>query len=99
MSEPEESRYFLGPYYRELVERLTGRDIRALKEWVRGLPLERRYISRMVSCLRLAFEDLDVDTIKLDAETLGSEELKRIIGELERRRDQLGNVLRHLEAH
>jgi hypothetical protein len=102
MSEEKEpiDRQDLSPYLTLLLQQVRGSlDTKPLIACIRDLPDDRRYIYRIVSSLRLAFQDFDSMTVGIDAETLPVAKLQEIVFELERRKQQLEETLKILKSN
>jgi len=66
--------------YRRLAEAVvTGRDTGPALREISALPLEKRYLWRVVSALKWAFVDLEDLNIEADTETLPLEDLKKVV--------------------
>jgi hypothetical protein len=69
-----------GQPYRRLAEAVvTGRDTGPALREISALPLEKRYLWRVVSALKWAFVDLEDLNIEADTETLPLEDLKKVV--------------------
>ena len=66
------------PYMRLAVALAAGRDIQAPLLEISQLPLESRYLWRVVSALKWAFVDLDDLSIVVDRKTLSPEDLDKV---------------------
>jgi hypothetical protein len=97
VSELPAVRFELAPYLNELARKLELTNPGPLLEWIKQIPIERRYISRIVAALRVAFQDFDAYTVAIDADTLSAEEVKEIVEELTKRERQLGKTLEELK--
>jgi hypothetical protein len=73
------------PYMRLAIALAADRDLRPVLEEISQLPLEKRYLWRVVSALKWAFVDLDDLSIVVDSKTLSPEEMKKIENLLEKR--------------
>src|SRR6266852_5936367 len=58
------------PYLRLIKAGLQDRDTSLHLEEITALPLEKRYVWRVVSALKWAFADLDTVSVAVDRETL-----------------------------
>ena len=58
---------------------VTGRDTGPALREIPALPLEKRYLWRVVSALKWAFVDLEDLNIEADTETLPLEDLKKVV--------------------
>jgi hypothetical protein len=57
---------------------MGGRDTGPALAKLAALPLEQRYVWRVVSALKWAFCDLDTDSVAADVATLSEQELKTV---------------------
>jgi hypothetical protein len=66
------------PYLDLIVADMQGQDVRPQLDEIRKLPLEKRYLWRIVSALKWAFADLETESIAADLQTLSPEQLAEI---------------------
>jgi len=66
------------PYMRLAEAAVAGRDKGPALREIFELPLEKRYLWRVVSALKWAFVDLDDLSIEADMETLSREDLEKV---------------------
>jgi hypothetical protein len=99
MSDEKKVAEAVSPYFSLFVRRLTGsKDIQPLLDWVRDLPMEKRYVSRMLSALSLALDDFDAGlALEIDVRTLTPDEVQKITVKLEQRLKQLGQAVEVLK--
>jgi len=64
------------PYLDFIKARMQGFDGRPELDLIRQLPLERRYIWRIVSSLKWGFADFDSETVKIDLATMTPDDLR-----------------------
>jgi hypothetical protein len=67
------------PYLRIIMAEMEGADPTPQLEALRQLPLERRYIWRVVSALKWALADCETDNVNADRETLSADDLARVM--------------------
>jgi hypothetical protein len=67
------------PYLRLAMADLQGADPKPLLAAIQQLPLERRYVWRVVSALKWAFADFDSANVTADKETLPAEDRERVL--------------------
>jgi hypothetical protein len=67
------------PYMRLAEAVVAGRDAKPALHEISKLPLEKRYLWRVVSALKWGFVDLDDLSIVADRETLSREDFARIV--------------------
>ena len=58
------------PYCRYLMAAMMGKDVAAELEAIRQLPLEKRYLWRVISALKWGFADFDTANVAVDKLTL-----------------------------
>ena len=73
------------PYLRLAIAELQGVDPGPELEAIRRLPLERRYVWRVVSALKWAFADFDSQNVLADKETLTEEDQTKVMDLLKHR--------------
>jgi hypothetical protein len=73
------------PYIRLAVALAADRDLEPALQDISQLPLDKRYLWRVVSALKWAFVDLDDLSVVVDRKTLSPEDLKKIEELLEKR--------------
>jgi len=66
------------PYLNWIDATLTGSDTSTALEAIRALPLEQRYVWRVVSALKWAFADYDSVSVQADRQTLTDEDLVKV---------------------
>lgn len=86
------------PYIEILGAMMGGENTDSLMALMREIPLERRYIWRIVSALKWGLADFDSATVKIDRDTLPSEKVAEIIKELESRAMQIRWALKALQG-
>ena len=84
------------PYARYLMAAMTGRDTTAELDALRQVPLEKRYLWRVASALKLAFADFDTVNVDLDRQTLGSDDFAKVMDLLKLRPIQFCMLLSEL---
>jgi hypothetical protein len=67
------------PYLAFLKAQMSGQDTEPDLAALAALPLEARYVWRVVSALKWAFCDLDTESALADLHTLSEEDLKRVV--------------------
>ena len=67
------------PYLAFLKAKISGQDTEPYLAALAALPLEARYVWRVVSALKWAFCDLDTESAIADLHTLPEEDLKRVV--------------------
>lgn len=67
------------PYLQLAVAVSAKRDPKPALEEISRLPLEKRYLWRIVSALKWAFVDLDTFNIAVDRRTLPREDLSKVV--------------------
>jgi hypothetical protein len=66
------------PYMDVYFAKFKNQDICPALEKIKQLPLERRYVWRVVSALKWAFADFDSMTVGMDRTTMSQEDLDKI---------------------
>jgi len=77
------------PYLALLKAQMGGQDTEPYLAALAALPLEERYVWRVISALKWAFCDLDTESAIADLHTLSEEELKKVVEPLKLRTIQL----------
>jgi hypothetical protein len=67
------------PYLALLKAQMSGQDTEPYLAALAALPLEERYVWRVVSALKWAFCDLDTESAIADLHTLSEENLKKVV--------------------
>jgi hypothetical protein len=67
------------PYLAFMMAQIGGKDTEPYLAALAALPLEDRYIWRVVSALKCAFCDLDTEYAVADLNTLSEEDLKKVV--------------------
>ena len=67
------------PYLALLKAQMSGQDTEPYQAALAALPLEERYVWRVVSALKWAFCDLDTETAIVDLHTLSEADLKKVV--------------------
>ena len=67
------------PYLALLKAQMSGQDTEPFLAALAALPLEERYVWRVVSALKWAFCDLDTETAIADLHTLSEADLKKVV--------------------
>jgi hypothetical protein len=67
------------PYLAFLKAQMAGQDTEPYLAALAALPLEERYVWRVVSALKWAFCDLDTESALADLRTLSEENLKKVV--------------------
>ena len=67
------------PYLALLKAQMSGQDTKPHLAALAALPLEARYVWRVVSALKWAFCDLDTENALADLHTLSEEDLKKVV--------------------
>ena len=67
------------PYLALLKAQMSGQDTEPYLAALAALPLEERYVWRVVSALKWAFCDLDTETAMADLHTLSETDLKKVV--------------------
>jgi thioesterase domain-containing protein len=67
------------PYLALLKAQMGGQDTEPYLDALAALPLEERYVWRVISALKWAFCDLDTDSATADLHTLSEEDLKKVV--------------------
>jgi hypothetical protein len=77
------------PYLALLKAQMGGQDTETYLAALAALPLEERYVWRVISALKWAFCDLDTESAIADLHTLSEEDLKKVVEPLSLRTIQL----------
>ena len=77
------------PYLALLKAQMGGQDTEPYLAALAALPLEERYVWRVISALKWAFCDLDTESAIADLHTLSEEDLKKVVEPLKLRTIQL----------
>ena len=77
------------PYLALLKAQMSGQDTEPYLAALAALPLEERYVWRVISALKWAFCDLDTENAIADVRTLSEEALKKVVEPLSLRAIQL----------
>jgi len=77
------------PYLAFLKAQMSGQDTDPYLAALAALPLEERYVWRVISALKWAFCDLDTESAIADLHTLSEEDLKKVVESLTLRTIQL----------
>jgi hypothetical protein len=67
------------PYLTLLKAQIGGQDIEPYLAALAALPLEERYVWRVISALKWAFCDLETESVTADLHTLSEEDLKKVV--------------------
>jgi hypothetical protein len=67
------------PYLALLKAQMSGQDTEPFLAALAALPLEERYVWRVVSALKWAFCDLDTESAIADLHTLSEADLKKVV--------------------
>ena len=67
------------PYLAFLKAQIGGQDTEPYLAALAALPLEDRYVWRVISALKWAFCDLDTENAIADVHTLSEEDLKKVV--------------------
>ena len=65
-------------YIRLAIALESGHDLKPALEEISRLPLEKRYLWRVVSALKWAFVDLDSASVVVDRRTLSRDDLRKV---------------------
>ncbi|MHB1958863.1 MAG: hypothetical protein ACYCO5_07515 [Acidobacteriaceae bacterium] len=76
------------PYLALLKARMGGQDTEPYLAALAALPLEERYIWRVMSALKWAFCDLETESVTADLHTLSEDDLKKVLEPLTLRATQ-----------
>ena len=76
------------PYLALLKARIGGQDADPHLAALAALPLEERYVWRVISALKWAFCDLETESVTADLHTLSEEDLKKVVESLTLRATQ-----------
>ena len=77
------------PYLAIIKAQMGGQDTEPYLSTLAALPLEERYVWRVISALKWAFCDLDTESAIADLHTLSEEDLKKVVEPLKLRTIQL----------
>ena len=77
------------PYLALIKAQMGGQDTEPYLSALASLPLEERYVWRVISALKWAFCDLDTESAIADLHTLSEEDLKQVVKPLSLRTIQL----------
>jgi hypothetical protein len=77
------------PYLALIKAQMRGQDTEPYLSALASLPLEERYVWRVISALKWAFCDLDTESAIADLHTLSEEDLKQVVKPLSLRTIQL----------
>ena len=77
------------PYLALMKAQIGGQDTEPYLAALAALPLEERYVWRVISALKWAFCDLDTETAIADLHTLSEADLKKVVEPLPLRAIQL----------
>jgi hypothetical protein len=77
------------PYLALIKAQMRGQDTEPYLSALASLPLEERYVWRVLSALKWAFCDLDTESAIADLHTLSEEDLKKVVEPLSLRTIQL----------
>jgi hypothetical protein len=77
------------PYLALMKAQMEGHDTEPYLAALAALPLEERYVWRVISALKWAFCDLDTESAIADLHTLSEEDLKKVVEPLKLRTIQL----------
>ena len=67
------------PYLALMKAQIAGQDTEPYLAALAALPLEERYVWRVISALKWAFCDLDTENAIADVHTLSEEDLKKVV--------------------
>jgi hypothetical protein len=67
------------PYLAFLKAQMSGQDTEPYLAALAALPLEERYVWRVISALKWAFCDLDTESAIADLHTLSEDDLKKVV--------------------
>ena len=84
------------PYLEVLKAEISGRDTGPALAALAALPLEQRYVWRVISALKWGLCDLDTESVAADVETLSEQELKTVTEPLALRAMQLSLFIQAL---
>jgi hypothetical protein len=76
------------PYLALLKAQMGGQDTEPYLAALAALPLEERYVWRVISALKWAFCDLETESATADLHTLSEEDLKKVVEPLTLRATQ-----------
>ena len=83
-------------YLEVLKAEISGRDTGPALAALAALPLEQRYVWRVISALKWGLCDLDTESVAADVETLSEQELKTVAEPLALRAMQLSLFIKAL---
>ena len=66
------------PYIELMMAFMGGEDTNSHLEYIRNLPLEKRYIWRIASALKWGFADFDEVSVSVDRQTLSPDDLAEV---------------------
>lgn len=84
------------PYLEVLKAEMSGRDTGPALVALAAVPLEQRYVWRVISALKWGLCDLDTDSVTADVATLSEQDLKSIAEPLALRSMQLSLFVKAL---
>lgn len=84
------------PYLEVLKAKMGGRDTGPALAELAALPLEQRYVWRVISALKWGLCDLDTESVAADVATLSEQELKSVAEPLALRAMQFSLFLKAL---
>ena len=67
------------PYLDLLKAQISGQDTEPYLDALAALPLEERYVWRVISAMKWAFCDLETESAAADLHTLSEEDLKKVV--------------------
>jgi len=76
------------PYLDLLKAQISGQDTEPYLDALAALPLEERYVWRVISALKWAFCDLETESVTADFHTLSEQDLKKVVEPLTLRATQ-----------
>jgi hypothetical protein len=84
------------PYMDVLLAEMKGEDTSKVLAALSALPLEQRYVWRVISALKWGLCDLETENVAADIATLSAEDLKMVAEPLELRAMQLSLFVKAL---
>ena len=84
------------PYMDVLLAEMKGEDTSKVLAALSALPLEQRYVWRVISALKWGLCDLETENVAADIATLSAEDLKTVAEPLELRAMQLSLFVKAL---
>jgi hypothetical protein len=87
------------PYLALLMARMGGQDTEPHLAALAALPLEERYVWRVISALKWAFCDLETESVAADLHTLSEGDLKKLVEPLTLRATQFCLFVNALLGH